>query len=139
VTSPATIISSALRREATPAAAMIFCNRSCAIFQPPSSLFDKNNNRADHHKDNHPIRLQTGLEQAPRMALSHSPAWLADLKKLERLKRLCMTQNERQAGALVSFLESQNEPRAFTPEHLERRHALDALADTSVRNFDLLR
>jgi hypothetical protein len=30
------------------------------------------------------------------MALSNSPAWLADSRKLERLRQLCVTQNERQ-------------------------------------------
>jgi hypothetical protein len=50
---------------------------------------------ADYHSDN-TTQLQTGLEQALRMALSDSPAWLADLKKLERLRSLCVTQNERQ-------------------------------------------
>jgi len=50
---------------------------------------------ADFHNDN-TIQHQTGLEQALRMALSDSPAWLADLKKLERLRSLCVTQNERQ-------------------------------------------
>lgn len=43
-----------------------------------------------------PIHLQTGLQQALRVALSHSPAWLADVKKLERLKGLCVTRNERE-------------------------------------------
>ena len=51
--------------------------------------------KVDFHVDN-PIRFQTGIEQALRTALSNSPAWLADLKKLERLKSLCVTQNERQ-------------------------------------------
>lgn len=43
-----------------------------------------------------PIHLQTGLQQTLRVALSQSPAWLADGKKLERLKRLCVTRNERE-------------------------------------------
>jgi len=47
-------------------------------------------------RDNEPIRLQTGLEHALRMALSQSPAWLADVKKLERIKQLCVTQSERE-------------------------------------------
>jgi hypothetical protein len=51
--------------------------------------------KVDFHDDN-PIRYQTGIEQALRMALGNSPAWLADSKMLERLKRLCLTQNERQ-------------------------------------------
>jgi hypothetical protein len=51
--------------------------------------------KVDFLRDN-PIRLQTAIEQALRRALSNSPAWLADLKKLERLKQLCVTQNERQ-------------------------------------------
>jgi len=46
--------------------------------------------------DDNPVRFQTSIEQALRTALSNSPAWLADLKKLERLKSLCVTQNERQ-------------------------------------------
>ena len=51
--------------------------------------------KVDFHDDS-PIQLQRGLEQALRTALSHSPAWLADLKKLERLKSLCVTQSERE-------------------------------------------
>jgi hypothetical protein len=51
--------------------------------------------KVDFHDDN-PIHHQTGLEQALRTALSNSPAWLADLKKLERIRSLCVTQNERQ-------------------------------------------
>jgi hypothetical protein len=57
--------------------------------------------KVDFHDDN-PIRLQRGLEQALRTALSDSPAWLADLKKLERLRSLCVTQGEReQADRLI--------------------------------------
>src|SRR5262249_7516197 len=42
------------------------------------------------------------LEQSLRTALSHSPAWLSDQKKLERLKRLCVTQDEQQqVGHLI--------------------------------------
>jgi len=51
--------------------------------------------RTDFHDDN-PVRLQTRLERALRTALSGSPEWLADLKKLERLKSLCVTQSERE-------------------------------------------
>jgi hypothetical protein len=51
--------------------------------------------KVDFHYDN-PIRYQTGIEQALRTALSDSPAWLADLKKLERLRSLCVTRNERE-------------------------------------------
>jgi len=59
--------------------------------------------KADFHNDN-AIQLQTGLEQALRMALSNSPAWLADMKKLERLRSLCVTQSEReQADHLIQW------------------------------------
>jgi hypothetical protein len=51
--------------------------------------------KVDFHDDS-PIQLQIGLEQALRTALSHSPAWLADLKKLERLKSLCVRRSERE-------------------------------------------
>jgi hypothetical protein len=51
--------------------------------------------KADFHDDN-PIRYQTGIEQALRTALSQAPAWLADLKKLERLKSLCVTRSARE-------------------------------------------
>ncbi len=41
------------------------------------------------------MRRQGGLEFALRTAISHSPAWLADARKLERLKQLCVTEEER--------------------------------------------
>src|SRR5438105_3939314 len=50
----------------------------------------------DFHDHDNPIRLQRGLEQALRLALSHSPAWLMDAKKLERLRERCVTSEERQ-------------------------------------------
>jgi hypothetical protein len=40
--------------------------------------------------------FQRRVEQALRTALSHAPEWLADLKKLQRLKSLCVTQKERE-------------------------------------------
>jgi hypothetical protein len=71
------------------------------------------------YPDDNPIRIQTSLEQALRMALSNSPAWLADSKKLESLKRLCVTQNERQqvdqliqrwgSGIEIRFSPAENE------------------------------
>jgi hypothetical protein len=51
--------------------------------------------KVDFQHDNL-IRLQTGVEQALRAALSHAPEWLADPKKLERLRSLCVTQGEQQ-------------------------------------------
>jgi hypothetical protein len=69
--------------------------------------------KADFHKDN-TIQLQTGLEQALRMALSNSPAWLADLKKLERLRSLCVTQSERQqVDNLIQWLGGEISIRFF--------------------------
>jgi hypothetical protein len=71
------------------------------------------------YPDDNPIRIQTSVEQALRMALSNSPAWLADSKKLESLKRLCVTQNERQqvdqliqrwsSGIEIRFAPAENE------------------------------
>src|SRR5262245_23489613 len=72
--------------------------------------------KADFHNDN-TIRLQTGLEQALRMALSDSPAWLADLKKLERLRSLCVTQSERQqVDSLIQWLSGEIPIRFFPAE-----------------------
>lgn len=68
-------------------------------------------------------RSQAGLEQALRMALSQSPAWLADLKKLERLKSLCVTQGEReQADHLIREWGGQI-PIRFAPAGNEWRNA----------------
>jgi hypothetical protein len=69
--------------------------------------------KAGFHNDN-TIQLQTGLEQALRMALSNSPSWLADLKKLERLRSLCVTQSEReQVDNLIQWLGGEISIRFF--------------------------
>ena len=70
----------------------------------------------DFHDHDNPIRLQRGLEQALRLALNHSPAWLMDAKKLERLRQLCITSEERkQVEHLIAEWQSEISIR-FAPE-----------------------
>jgi hypothetical protein len=92
--------------------------------------------KVDFHDDN-PIRLQTGIEQALRMALSNSPAWLADLKKLERLKSLCVTQNEGQQVDHLIREWSGEIPIRFSPAENEWGSA--EVAHYSLRSLSALK
>ena len=72
--------------------------------------------KAKFHNDN-TTQLQTGVEQALRTALSNSPAWLVDLKKLERLRSLCVTQSEReQTDHLIQWWGGEIQIRFFPAE-----------------------